>query len=391
MSRPMSGARRLALGLTYLFIVLAAGTFAIAMNKGVFEHNTRIEVVGDRAGLTLAAGARVKFRGVDVGRVASIDPSGNGARIHVDLFDHEVRFVPSDVSAEIVPPTAFGAKYINLVASEGRDGPPIAAGAEVKATQVTTEFNEAFENLTKVMQVARPEELNNALTASARVLDGRGTELGTLATGFEEYLGELDSSLPDLSRTLHATGPVVDVYDRSADDLVTMLDNLGSASSTLSARPASFGDLLTSASQFSTRTTRFLDTNQPGIARVVTLFDPVTAALARYAPELPCTLAGAVDVNAFVERAIGGTVPGFYTYSKFRPAKPPYRPGTNLPVVREDRGPRCYGLPVPGQAEAAQPLPAFDVGTGQALGGKPPAADLADTFFGTLSGLVSGP
>ena len=387
----MSATRRLCLGLTYLLVVVAGAAFAVAMNRGVFEHNTRIEVVGDRAGLTLARGARVKFRGVDVGKVSSIDPAASGARIQVDLFDDQVRFVPADVTAQIVPPTAFGAKYVNLVAGAATDGRPIAAGAHVKAEQVTTEFNDAFENLTKVMQVARPDRVNNALTASARILDGRGAELGQLVTGLEQYLGEFNSSLPELSQDLHATGPVLDVYDRSADDLVTVLDNFGVASRTLTARQSSLGGLLTSASQFSTRTGQFLDTNQPGIARVVDLFDPVTAALARYAPELPCTLSGAVVLNRQVENIFGGKKPGYYTYTKFRPTDPPYRPGVNLPVVREDSGPHCFGLPVVDHAEAARQLPTFDVGANPDRAPKPPAEELAGAFFGALEGVVSGP
>jgi phospholipid/cholesterol/gamma-HCH transport system substrate-binding protein len=383
----MSSVRRFSLGLTYVLVVVMAAAFAVAMNRGTFEHNTPIDVVADRAGLTLASGARVKFRGVDVGRVTSIEPVASGARIHVDLFDNQVQFVPAGVTAQIIPPTAFGAKYVDLVASTARDARPITAGAQVRARQVTTEFNEAFENLTKVMQVAQPDRVNNALTASATLLDGRGEELGRLVTGLEEYLGALDSSLPALAHDVHAARPVLDVYNRSANDLVSILDNFGTASRTLTARRSSLADLLASASQVSARAGGFLDTNQPGIARVVNLYDPVTAALARYAPELPCTLGGVVDLNDFVEKAIGGRRPGYYTYSRFRPSEPPYRPTVNLPAVREDRGPQCYGLPVVDATEAARQMPTFDAGANPGRTSAP-GGDLAGTFFGTLSNLV---
>lgn len=374
--------------MVYVLMIVTGAVFAVAMNRGAFERNTAIDVVGDRAGLTLASGARVKFRGVDVGRVTSIDAAGSGARIHVDLFDDQVPFVPADVTAQIVPPTAFGAKYVDLVAGSAREVHSIAAGAQVRATQVTTEFNDAFENLTKVMQVAQPDRVDNALTASATLLDGRGAELGRLVTGLEEYLGAFNSSLPALAHDLRATRPVLDVYDRSADDLVSVLDDLGTVSRTLTVRRSSLGDLLTSASRLSVRTGGFLDTNQPGIARVVNLYDPVTAALARYAPELPCTLGGVVDLNGFVEKTFGGERPGYYTYTRFRPNDPPYRSPMNLPVIREDRGPRCYGLPVVDAAEAARQMPAFDVGANPDRAPKPPADELAGTFFGALSGLA---
>jgi virulence factor Mce-like protein len=387
----MSSTRRLCLGLIYVLVVVAVAAFAVAMNRGVFEHDTRIEVLADRAGLTLARGARVKFRGVDVGKVSSIDPAEPGARIEVDLFDSQVRFVPADVTAQIIPPTAFGAKYVDLVADAATGGPPIAAGARVRTEHVTTEFNDAFENLTKLMQVAQPERVNNALTASARILDGRGAQIGQLVTGLEQYLGSFNSSLPELSHDVRATGPVLGVYDRSADDLVTVLDNFGVASRTLTARQSSLSDLLTGVSGFSTRTGQFLDTNQAGIERVVDLYDPVTSALSRYAPELPCTLGGAVVLNGQVENIFGGRKPGYYTYTKFRPNDPPYSPESNLPVVREDSGPHCFGLPVVDQSEATRQLPIFDTGANPDRAPKPPADQLAGTFFGVLEGLVSGP
>ena len=389
----MNGIRRFCLGLAYLLVVVAVATLAVVLNKDTFQHNTPIEVVGDRAGLTLAAGARVKFRGVDVGRVTSIDPVSAGARVHVALFNDQVHFVPADVTAHVVPPTAFGAKYVDLVAPADEstgERRPIAAGARVTATEVTTEYNDAFENLTKLMHVARPDRVNNALTASAQILDGRGAEAGRLVTGLEQYLGELDSSLPELSRDVKATGPALDVYDQSADDLVTVLDNAGVASRTLSARESSLDALLTTATRFSNRTGQFLDTNQPGIARVVNVFDPVTALLARYAPELPCTLAGVVDLNSFVEKAFGGKRPGYYTESRFRPGGTPYRPDVNLPIVREDRGPRCYQLPAGDVGRTPSVMPVFDTGANPSSP-EPPSDQLAATFFGALDGLVSGP
>lgn len=387
----MTAVRRFSLGVTYLMVVATVAALAVALNRGSFQHHTQVEVVGDRAGLTLARGARVKFRGVDVGRVSSVDPAADGARIQVDLFDDQVHFVPADVTAEIVPPTAFGAKYVDLMAGSAVEHGSIAAGARITATHVTAEYDDAFENLTRLMQVARPDRVNNALTASAQILDGRGAEIGRLVTGVEQYLAEVNTSLPQLSADLMATGPALDVYDRSAGDLVTVLDNLGTASRSVTARTSSLDTLLTTATRFSDRTGDFLDTNQPGVARVVNVFDPVTAVLARYAPELPCTLAGVVDLDSFVEKAFGGERPGYYTYSRFRPSGTPYRAEVNLPLVREDRGPRCYQLPAGDRGVSPGDLPVFDTGANPRQSPRPPADELATTFFGALNGLVGGP
>lgn len=388
----MTQARRLTLGLAYLLVLVLAVGYALAMNRGTFEQNTPIDVISDRAGLTLASGARVKFRGVDVGKVVSIEPVASGARIGVDLFEDQVGFVPANVTAQIVPPTAFGAKYVQLESSTVGDVRPIAAGAQVRATQVTTEFNDAFANLTTVLEAMRPERVNRALTAGASVLNGRGEKLGSLVAALEQYLRVFNSSLPELSDVLDETVPVVEVYDDAADDLVTVLDNFGTVSETVTDRRSALGDLLSSTSSVSARAQSFLDTNQPGINRVVRLYDPVTGVLARYSPELPCFLGGLVNVNGIVENAFGGKRPGFYTYSRFLPNEPSYKPPANLPLVREDRGPACYGLPVVDAADAAREMPSFDVGAEPDLGPEQPSAGgLGDVLFGPLADLAQQP
>ena len=393
MSQRMGELKRLTHGVVYLAIISATAILAVALNRGAFEQNTSIEVVADRAGLTLASGARVKLRGVDVGRVASIEPSSTGARIEVDLFEDQARLVPAGVTARIVPPTAFGAKYIELVPATGRtDHQPIAAGARVRATAVTTEFNDTFENLTRLMQAARPEKVNRALTASATLLDQKGERLGRLVSGLERYLNALNPALPALAKDLRATGPVLDVYDRSADDLIATLDNLSTTTTTVRTRSSFLADLLASTSEVSGRAGRFMDTNQPGIERVVTVYDPVTTALARYAPELQCLLGGIVNLNSFMEQAAGGRRPGLYTYTRFRPPTTHWIYPRNLPVLREDRGPRCYGLPVVDQSEAARPMPQFDIGANpDPETGRPTSRDPGTTFFGRLSSLVGAP
>jgi len=388
----MGELKRLTHGVVYLAIISAAAILAVALNRGAFEQNTSIEVVADRAGLTLASGARVKLRGVDVGRVASIEPSSKGARIEVDLFEDQARLVPAGVTARIVPPTAFGAKYIELVPAPGRTDQPIAAGARVRATAVTTEFNDTFENLTQLMQAARPEKVNRALTASATLLDQKGERLGRLVSGLESYLDVLNPALPALAKDLRATGPVLDVYDRSADDLIATLDNLSTTTTTVRTRSSFLADLLTSTSEVSGRAGQFMDTNQPGIERVVTVYDPVTGALARYAPELQCLLGGIVNLNGFMEQAAGGRRPGLYTYTRFRPPTTHWIYPRNLPVLREDRGPRCYGLPAVDQTEAARPMPQFDIGANPDPDPENPASqELGTTFFGRLSSLVGAP
>ena len=152
-----------------------------------------VTVDSDRAGLTLAAGAPVKMRGVEIGRVGKVSTNGDGAKILLEIKDDMMERVPADATAQIVPPTAFGSKYVQL--SPAKAGSErIQAGAVIPATKTTVEVDEAFANLTKVLDAARPAQVNAALSAAADALNERGEVIG--------QLGHPDRQVPHLDQPL---------------------------------------------------------------------------------------------------------------------------------------------------------------------------------------------
>lgn len=53
-------------------------------------------------------GAKVKLRGVQVGRVTSIH-SGDPVTLRLELYPEQLQYIPANVSAQITATTAFGA------------------------------------------------------------------------------------------------------------------------------------------------------------------------------------------------------------------------------------------------------------------------------------------
>ncbi len=72
-------ARALA-GLAAIVAIVAVIALAIGLFRGSFTETVPVTVVSDRAGLVMNPDAKVKMRGVEVGRVASIatKPDGHG-------------------------------------------------------------------------------------------------------------------------------------------------------------------------------------------------------------------------------------------------------------------------------------------------------------------------
>jgi phospholipid/cholesterol/gamma-HCH transport system substrate-binding protein len=365
--------------------LLVAGT--VAEYRGVFQDNVVVTVESGRAGLTLTGGAPIKLHGVQIGHVASVAASHEGATIRLDIDRDKAADVPADVTAQIVPPTAFGAKYVQLTVPPSSSAGPIAAGAHVPATRVTVEVDQAFENLTRVLEAARPAAVDAALTAVAGTLDQRGRVLGALISQTDRYLTSINPSLRTLTSDLGRSAPVLDTYEAARPDLVGALEHAADLSDVVVRQRASLRALEGSLTGFSDQADILLASSQHGIVTSLALMRPVTTSLARYSPELACVVLGLQEVNGPMEAAIGGTNPGLTTLTRIVPGRSAYTYGQNLPLLGDDRGPACYGLPYVTASEGAAPPPVLHTGANPYAGSQdqPEQPTLA-----TLVGLLSG-
>lgn len=379
--------RQVVYGVVFIGLVglLIVGT--VAQYRGAFEDNLVVTVEAERAGLTLAGGAPIKLHGVQIGDVGEIDRVGESVMIELEIDDDKVDRVPADVTAQIVPPTAFGAKYVQLTVPPGSAAEPIEDGAVIPATRVTVEVDEAFENLTQVLEVARPAEVNAALTATAGAVDQRGELIGRLIGQTDEYLVSFNPALPTLSADLRRADDVLDVYAAARPDLVSTLAQTGHVSDALVRQQASLRAFGRSLTSFSREADVLLRSSERGIVTALNLAEPVNRTLERYSPELPCVVLGLAALNNAEEGAVGGNRPGLTTLTRLIPARDPYAFEENLPLLGEDGGPACFGLPYVTPAEAERPPPWMQTGANPHVGPQPtPSQAVLDTLFGQFSG-----
>lgn len=356
--------RDLALGVAMIVILGLIATGTVAIYRGAFDDTVDVTVESDRAGLTLSPGTPVKLYGVEVGRVGEIRSDGDRVLIELELDADEAGQVPGDVSAQIVPPTAFGAKYVQLTAIDGDHESSIEAGDVIPATRVTVEVDEAFTNLTEVLDAARPAQVNSALTAVAGAIDQRGEVIGELITKTDAYLSSFNPSLTTLANDLRLADDVADLYDVARPDVVNALDDGSTTLDTLVSQHASLRALELSLTSFSASADTLIRRSQRGIVTSLELLDPVTEVLARYSPELPCLVLGLASANKLAEDAVGGTNPGITTYTRIVPGRDPYAYPEDLNILGEDRGPGCWGLPYVSPSEAELTYgPTFNTGT----------------------------
>ena len=383
--------RKLVYGVTFIAVIVLVIAGTIAAYKGVFKSTESLTVVSDRAGLTLGNGSPVKLYGVQVGSVKSATVRGDRVDVLLAIDSDQLHKIPAGVVAQIVPPTAFGAKYVQLsVPKSAPASTPIRAGAVIASDHVSTEINTAFDNLTKVLNAARPSAVNNALTALATAVNGRGERIGTLITQVDHYLADFNRSLEQLNRDLVNGQETLDIYDKAVPSILATADHLTTTSDTLVREQATLHGLLDRLDSFSGKADTLLRSTRKQLRAALALLDPVARTVARYSPELPCVVTGLANANKLAEKAVGGKHPGVTTITRIQPGRAPYKYPQNAPVIGDNRGPACYGLPYVTQAEAEQPSPNFITGANPYAGPQPsPPEKLATTFFGTLTGLLN--
>lgn len=345
----MLGKYRLKIYALGLVIALSL-VVALAYNafRGNFSSTEPVTVVAERAGLLMTAGAKVTYRGVEVGRVTALQADGRTARISAQIDSDVIDQIPADARVEISSTTVFGAKYVNFVAPESTDGPGLQPHSVINTDDVQVEINTTFQNLTDVLRQIEPQKLNVTLAALDGALgQGRGADLGDTIDKATSLLRQINSPGTRLGTTLDAAADAIMAYAPSAPQLAAIASQVRTTASTITDKTDGIDLMLTSVMGLSGTATDFLKTNTPTLTESLRLFTPTTGLMREYSPQFTCLIKG---MDKLLERglpALGSAkYPGIHLNIGFVPGVPLYGYPANLPVVGASGGPHCYGLPV---------------------------------------------
>jgi hypothetical protein len=92
-------------GLITVLVIAGVVALAAGLFRGSFTETVPLTVISDRAGLVMNPDAKVKMRGVQVGKVASIDARSDGtAVLHLAMDPAALQKIPSNVLVNCRPP-----------------------------------------------------------------------------------------------------------------------------------------------------------------------------------------------------------------------------------------------------------------------------------------------
>lgn len=345
-----------------MFLGLLA-VLSIAQYHRVFDRVVAVSLLADRSGLLMEPGSPVKLRGVEVGSVSEVTTDGTGARVTVELDPDQAERIPAEVSANLVPTTVFGAKYVELTA-QGGSGEHIAAGAVIDRARVNVELDHTFDHVMRTLRGVPPSKINAALTSVSGSLRGNGERLHQLIADTDGYLRAFNPNLPDLEARLPEIAAVADDYRAVAGDFTTTASNLGGTSTTLVQQDRQFAAFLLSMTEVGNTTGGYLERHGDQLVTTLDTLAPSTELLRRYSPVVPCFFQG-MERNGRLIRAItggpefGGTHPNTHVTISLLPGMPAYQYPENLPKTGVDTGPQCHGLP---EVRGIPPYVEYDTG-----------------------------
>ncbi|HEV8557573.1 MAG TPA: MCE family protein [Actinophytocola sp.] len=338
-------------GLVFLVIVGLLAALAIGFYRKSFTSIVLVRLETSHVGNQLPVHADVKLRGLIVGEVRSIEPTGDRALLYLALDPSLVNKIPSNVSARLLPKTLFGERYVALQTPE-KPARPIAAGDVITQDRTTTaiEIEKVLNDVMPVLQSVAPEKLAATLNAISTALAGRGKQFGDTLVQLDSYLSQLTPALPDLRANIEKLATVADTYAEAAPDLLQAFSDLTTTTETIAQQRIGLEDLFATLTTASVDLTNFLAANKNNLISLGSTAQSTLAVLAKYAPEYPCLLQQLVDEIPAADIAFGkgSAHPNVSRVTiEITSSRGKYVPGVDTPRYEDKRGPKCYPVAKP--------------------------------------------
>lgn len=358
-------ARRRLAGVAFLLVPALLVWLSIAFYDKAFTEVDWVTLKTASAGSEMHPHADVKLRGVVVGEVRTVSSDGGVATLKLAIQPDKVRLLPSNVTAQLLPTTLFGQRFVALIPPADPSPARLTAGSTISQDRSSNaiELQRVMDDLYPLLTAVQPAQLSATLTAVSQALSGRGEQLGDTLVELDAYLKKINPSLPALNRDIRELVAVSNDYSEAAPDILQALNDFGYTTRSIVRQKDDLSRLYAAVTGASQDMSDFLHENSANFIALAADSRASLQVLQKYAPEMPCTLRMLNDFIPLMDKVLGkGTDrPGLHVDVTTVRNKGRYVPGKDTPRYTDKSGPHCYPAGGPATVRSAPPNAATPV------------------------------
>jgi virulence factor Mce-like protein len=271
--------RNIVVSLVVLFGLVFGTVELVRLANGDFQGDYKLSGTFPRAGEGLDPGSAVVFRGVQVGRVSTINLYENQAKVTV-LIDPSFK-VPATSTATIQPVNLFGAEQVSITSPDQNSdaGPYLSAGGDFAHAVSSDELGDLFAAATPLLNQVNAQQLSGLLGELAQASQGEGPKIAAGIESGTQLAGLLDRTLNAQILALDSFAKFTQAIAPAAGDLNNLNAEINQGLPAFNAEETDYQNLINTLIPFSNRLATLLATYHPDIATILQSGDNVSRVL----------------------------------------------------------------------------------------------------------------
>lgn len=258
---------RVAGALAIAALLVNMSWLGVNLGLGSFHPSYPVTATFAKAGQNIYPGSVVDYRGVQVGKVSSIDLSNLQARF-VMKIDKGFR-IPTNATATLTPESFFGNEVVELNFPTGTHPPFVGSGGTIGPNTVNGQLADLINATVPLLEQISPQDLNTLITESNVALQGQAPEI---KQGLQEGLkltGYLAQTMDAQNRLLDSSNRLAATFVPDTGPINQISANVNQALPVLNQAEASFQHLLDTATPLAGQLADFLSRYHPDFVSLI--------------------------------------------------------------------------------------------------------------------------
>ncbi len=258
---------RVAGALAIVAVLVNMSWLGVNLGLGSFHPSYPVTATFAKAGQNIYPGSVVDYRGVQVGKVSSIDLSNLQAKFVMKI--NKGFKIPTNAQATLTPESFFGNEVVELDFPSGTHPPFVTSGGTIGPTSVNGQLADLINSTVPLLEQISPQDLNTLFVESNQAIQGEAPEI---KSGIQEGL----KLTGYLAQTMSAQNQLIDSSNRLAASFVPdtgpinrISANVNQALPVLNQAEASFQHLLDTATPLAGQLADFLSRYHPDFVTLI--------------------------------------------------------------------------------------------------------------------------